>query len=760
LALFGIVFSTLSAHSLLEGGAATAMVATVPDERYGVRARRRRAPQVEDSRAAMYARYSSELQDEKSIDDQLRECRAAADRNDHQIPAELLYADEAVSGTVRHRVHLDRLLQDAADGKFRVLYFYSLSRLARESLIGLSVIKELVQVHRVRVISVTEGLDSNNQGWETLAMVFFIIHEQFIRDLSRHVHKGLIGTLEDKFSVGDWRYGYTSVPSPGGETIHRGGIFIPRRVYSIVDEQARWVRQIFHWFVVEGRSLRWIARELNRQHAPRDRRAQTSKWTPAVVKGILRSPKYVGVWPWGQTKNERDPNSGSVFQVERPEEECAEWLRQFPELRLIEDDVFARAQELLDANDERCERVRDDEGHLHGSNGAGQRRQLLTGLFSCPVCEAPFYVTGASGDYMQCSNARDGACDCKTMLPRRIAAQMILEAVGQRMIDNPEWLAAAHKSCITSWEESRANNPQSSDELRTKIQALTAKIAKLVDQLEDEDDPDLRQRLRERRREKEDVQQELDRLESSERRMPSAPSLEWIIERLKALHEVLQSDAPAANDALRQLLGGSIPLELISEDGRKRKYWRGTLRINSLAFPELAVSLQAGDSSSNGILYETVVLDFRNLPREEEQIEDAWRLLQQGYSFTEIAVDLGVGKARTSFIMALVARRYGNGLTAKELKKRFEHLRPRRHAYDEYIEPAMALYHDGVLIDEIATRLGTYRKMINQAIEAWHAARGLPVPDGRTRRQSLDYKGRSAWTDRRRNTGGDSPQAT
>lgn len=52
----------------------------------------------------------------------------------------------------------------------------------------------------------------------------------------------------------------------------------------------------------------------------------------------------------------------------------------------------------------------------------------------------------------------------------------------------------------------------------------------------------------------------------------------------------------------------------------------------------------------------------------------------------------------------------------------------------------MALVDQGQLLTVIAEQLGTHRDMITAAIRFWHESRGLPVPDGRTRRKSLVQK--------------------
>ena len=68
-----------------------------------------------------------------------------------------------------------------------------------------------------RVVSLTEGVDSNNQGWFTLATILGLQHEQFLKTLGANVMRGLIGNLLDGLSVGDLAYGYGSVAVPGSE---------------------------------------------------------------------------------------------------------------------------------------------------------------------------------------------------------------------------------------------------------------------------------------------------------------------------------------------------------------------------------------------------------------------------------------------------------------------------------------------------------------------------------------------------------------
>ena len=84
------------------------------------------------------------MQREDSITDQQRWCREAAAKDGASIAPELEFQDAAVSGTKLDREGLNALLQAAEQGRFQRLYFYSVSRLARESVITMPIFKRLV----------------------------------------------------------------------------------------------------------------------------------------------------------------------------------------------------------------------------------------------------------------------------------------------------------------------------------------------------------------------------------------------------------------------------------------------------------------------------------------------------------------------------------------------------------------------------------------------------------------------------------------
>ena len=106
------------------------------------------------TRAAIYARYSSENQRDASIEDQVRQCRARIDQEGWQ-KAEI-YSDHAISGATTLRPGYQKMLEDARAGRFEILVAEALDRLSRdqENIAGL--FKQL-SFAGVRLITLSEG---------------------------------------------------------------------------------------------------------------------------------------------------------------------------------------------------------------------------------------------------------------------------------------------------------------------------------------------------------------------------------------------------------------------------------------------------------------------------------------------------------------------------------------------------------------------------------------------------------------------------
>ena len=105
-------------------------------------------------RAAIYARYSSDLQCEASIDDQVRVCAEHAAKEGWQVVER--YFDQAISGASLNRPGIQKLLRDAAAGKFVIILTESLDGVSRDQEDIAHVFKRM-RFEGVRIVTLSEG---------------------------------------------------------------------------------------------------------------------------------------------------------------------------------------------------------------------------------------------------------------------------------------------------------------------------------------------------------------------------------------------------------------------------------------------------------------------------------------------------------------------------------------------------------------------------------------------------------------------------
>ena len=138
-------------------------------------------------KVAFYGRYSSNNQNEQSIEGQLHVCEQYAAANDLQIVAQ--YVDRAISGKSDNRPQFQQMIADSSKGMFEGILLYKLDRFARNRYHS-AVYKHKLRENGVRLISATEHLTDTPEGI-MLEAVLEGIDEFYSAELSRKVTRGL-----------------------------------------------------------------------------------------------------------------------------------------------------------------------------------------------------------------------------------------------------------------------------------------------------------------------------------------------------------------------------------------------------------------------------------------------------------------------------------------------------------------------------------------------------------------------------------------
>ena len=214
-------------------------------------------------KAAIYARYSSKNQSEKSIDDQIRVCKKYCAEHELTVCDEHIYVDEALSGSLLNRPGLQALDKAAENREFEAVVVDDLSRLSRSNHQMLTLVLKF-NYYQVKLISVSDGIVTDDENSKLGIQMRGLINELYLDDLRKKTLRGLEGQKLRGFSAGEKVYGYYTKPVGELKLNRKGQAKYEGMVHKINPDEAEIVKRIFKEFT-EGKSIHKIALQLNEE---------------------------------------------------------------------------------------------------------------------------------------------------------------------------------------------------------------------------------------------------------------------------------------------------------------------------------------------------------------------------------------------------------------------------------------------------------------------------------------------------------------
>ena len=155
--------------------------------------------------AVIYARYSSDNQREESIEGQLRECTAFAEKNSITILRH--YIDRAYSAKTDKRPEFQNMIRDSSKKLFDIILVWKLDRFARNRYDSARY-KAQLKKNGVKVVSATEAISDGSEGI-ILEAVLEGFAEYYSADLGEKVTRGMTeNALKCKYNGGTLPVGY------------------------------------------------------------------------------------------------------------------------------------------------------------------------------------------------------------------------------------------------------------------------------------------------------------------------------------------------------------------------------------------------------------------------------------------------------------------------------------------------------------------------------------------------------------------------
>ncbi len=347
--------------------------------------------------AAAYIRVSDERQDEFSPDSQLKLIREYCQKNDIELPDELIFYDDGISAksTKKRKQFNDMIaLAKLKDKPFQMILVWKFSRFARNQEESI-VYKSLLRKNGVEVVSISEPLSDNPFGG-LIERIIEWMDEYYLIRLSDEVRRGMTERATR---------GLPNVAPPFGYRMVDGN-------YEIEEQEAAIVRTIFEMFV-DGTGTRKISTYLqslgikNKYGNPLDNRG---------VEYILYNPCYMGYLRWnphGKSASKRHYNNPDDI------------LQKGSHAPIVSEEIFKRAQQLL------AERKKSRQKYMREDFQVSEF--ALKGLVRCDTCGSTL-VLNKQNNGLQCHKYSRGTCSVSHFINLPALNQMVIDALKEAVV--------------------------------------------------------------------------------------------------------------------------------------------------------------------------------------------------------------------------------------------------------------------------------------------------------------------------------------
>ena len=419
-----------------------------------------------DYHAALYIRLSKEDESEgpsQSVQNQESLLREFVQQ--HRLSVYDTYVDDGWSGTNFDRPSFQRMIADIEAKKVNMVITKDLSRLGRDYIMTGHYMERYFPEHRVRYISLLDGIDTGVDSTANDITPFrAIMNDMYAKDISKKIKS----VKRDKQRKGQFI---------GGKPVYGYKMHPMEKNKIVIDEEvAPVVRRVFA-LALSGMSCRNIASLLNQEGIP----------TPATYANlpVAKPGPYTGLWSSERISDmlQNETYIGNMVQgrsvkISYKSKKC---LKQDPANWVI---VEGTHEPLVDAETFRKVRM------LVNSRKHTRSRTydfLLKGLIFCHECGYPLAVLNrknARGEdvlYFVCRTyqrfTKAGVCTCHSIKEKTVTDAVVAKVreVCQAYLNPDELLPMAREAVENARKQSR---------LETELQAVQARIDSLTANLD------------------------------------------------------------------------------------------------------------------------------------------------------------------------------------------------------------------------------------------------------------------------------------
>ena len=421
-----------------------------------------------DYHAALYIRLSKEDENEgpsESVNNQ--QSMLTEFVRQHRLSVYDTYIDDGWSGTNFDRPSFRRMIADIEARKVNMVITKDLSRLGRDYILTGHYMERYFPEHRVRYISLLDGIDTGVDSTANDITPFrAIMNDMYAKDISKKISS----VKHDKQRKGLFI---------GGKAVYGYKLHPTEKNRIVIDEDAAAAVRYIFGMALEGMSCRQIAVRLNAEGIPTPATyagltvanpgPYTGQWSSERISDMLQNETYIGNMVQGRVRK-INYKSKKCIKQDRQDWIVVEGTHE----PIIDGETFDKVRVLLNSRKYTRSRTYDF---------------LLKGLIFCHECGYPLAVLNrrnAAGEdvlYFVCRTyqrfTKAGICTSHTIKEQKVARAVVekVQEVCRDYLQADQLLPLAQREVAQALAE--ADNEKEINSLKARIDSLTAHLDKV-----------------------------------------------------------------------------------------------------------------------------------------------------------------------------------------------------------------------------------------------------------------------------------------
>lgn len=380
-------------------------------------------------RAVIYARYSSDKQTEQSIEGQIADCTAFANRNGLKVVD--TYIDRAFTATTDRRPAFQKMIKDSDQRTFDIIIVWKLDRFARNRYDS-AVYKRRLKTNGVQVLSAMENITDSPEG-VLMESVLEGFAEYFSKDLSQKIKRGMRETAKKHKITNRLPFGYCKAED---------GTYKPDELTAPA------VKKMFMMYA-DGEKKSDIADYLNKNGY---KTSWGNSFTFSSICQLVQNTRYIGRYSYG----------GVEYVDERQ--------------RIVSDELFNRVQLTIQAN------------RHTGATHKTKERYILSGKLYCGCCgrtlhgECGTSKSGVKHYYYVCNNKHNAVKCTRGNIKKDVIETYVLSKIKEFLSDESIFNDIIDR--IMKYQASNADYIDGLKDLEARLKSTESKRLNLLTAIE------------------------------------------------------------------------------------------------------------------------------------------------------------------------------------------------------------------------------------------------------------------------------------